>query len=247
MRHRLHGVLSLEVVVDSTRSSHRIFTERLTVRTERWTGIAGLVLVSSVIGGIVFETLGPNVSMTPDQMAASFKSGQVTVGLATTFLLIQKVVLVGFAVGLATLAARGEKDHTISRLILVSGTLQVAITMVYVATFQAIASVAGQLPAAVVFGLATVGENMDLAGMPFLGLMIASAGYGLARAGVLPRWVGRFGLVAGGLLILGSFSLIDPQSFFLMLPLLLAILLTVIWVPVASIALILVREPVAAA
>ena len=212
------------------------------MRTERWTGIAGVVLLTSVIAGIVFETMGPNLSMTPDQMSASFQNGQVTVGLATTFLLIQKVVLVGFAVGLATLAARGEKDHTISRLILIAGTLQVAITMVYVATFQAIVSVAGQLPVPVLFGLATVGENMDLAGMPFLGLMIAAGAYGLARARLLPRWAGRFGLVAGILLVLGSFSLLSPQSFFFMLPLLLGVLLTVLWLGIASVALIRAKD-----
>ena len=217
------------------------------MRTERWTGIAGVVLLTSVIAGIVFETMGPNLSMTPDQLSASFKNGQVTVGLATTFLLIQKVVLVGFAVGLATLAARGEKDHTISRLILVSGTLQVAITMVYVATFQALVSVAGQLAVPVLFGLATVGENMDLAGMPFLGLMIAAGANGLARARLLPRWAGRFGIVAGVLLVLGSLSLLSPQSFFFMLPLLLGVLLTVIWLGIASVALIRARDLVPAA
>jgi hypothetical protein len=32
------------------------------MRTERWTSIAGLALLATVIGGIVFETMGPNWS-----------------------------------------------------------------------------------------------------------------------------------------------------------------------------------------
>jgi hypothetical protein len=77
--------------------------------------------------------------------------------------------------------------------------------------------------------------------------MIAAGAYGLVRASVLRRWVGRFGLVAGGLLLLGSFSVISPQNFFLMLPILLGVLLSVIWLAIASIALIRVNVPVAPA
>jgi hypothetical protein len=217
------------------------------MRTERWTGIAGLVLLGTVIGGIVFETMGPNLSMAPQAMHDSFKNANGAVVAAGAFLLVQKVVLVGFTAGLATLLARGVKEPLLSRVVFAAGILQVAITMIYVATYVAVASVIDQLSAPITFGLFTVGGTMDLAGDAFLGLMFAGAGYGLARSGVLPRWLGRFGLIAGGLLMLGSFSLLDPQGFFVALPMYLGVLLGLLWLLLASITLVRVRPPVAAA
>jgi len=208
------------------------------MRTERWTGIAGLALLATVIGGIVFETMGPNLSQTPQQMHDSFKNANGAVVAAGAFLIVQKVVLVAFAAGLATLVARGEKEPLLSKLVFAGGILQVAISTVYVTTYVAVASVIDQLSVPLVFGLFTVGDSMDIAGMPFLGLMFAGAGFGLARTGVLPRWLGRFGLVAGILLMLGSFSLLAPQSFLLNLPMLLGVLLALVWLLAANIALV---------
>lgn len=217
------------------------------MRLERWTGIAGLVLLATVIGGIVFETMGPNLSQTPQQMHDSFKNANGAVMAAGAILLVQKVLIVLFAAGLATLVARGEKEPLLSRVVLAGGILQVAITMVYVATYVAVASVIDQLSVPIVFGLFTVGDSMDVAGDAFLGMMFAGAGYGLARAGVLPRWIGRFGLIAGVLLMLGSFSLLSPQGFFTALPMYLGVLLALVWLLVANIALIRVRPPLARA
>jgi hypothetical protein len=219
----------------------------MTMRTERWTGIAGLVLLGTVITGIVFETMGPNLSQTPQQMHDSFKNANGAVMAAGAFLLVQKVVLVAFGAGLATLVARGENEPLLSRVVLAGGILQVAITMVYVTTYVAIASVIDQLSVPIVFGLFTVGDSMDVAGDAFLGLMFAAAGYGLARARILPRWLGRFGLIAGVLLMLGSFSVLAPQGFFFALPMYLGVVLGIVWLLVASIALIRVPQPVTAA
>jgi hypothetical protein len=211
------------------------------LRTERRTGIVGLVLLATVIGGIVFETMGPNLSMTAQQVFDSYRSASGAVYAAGAFLLVQKVVLVGFAVGLATLVARSEEEPVLSRLVLAAGVLQVAITMIYVATYVALATVASQLPVPVVFGVFTVAETLDLAGAPFLGLMFAGAGYGLSRGRLLPRWVGRLGMAAGGLLMLGSFTLLQPQSFPLSLPMLLGVLLGLLWLLAAGVALIRVK------
>jgi hypothetical protein len=219
----------------------------MTMRMERWTGIAGLVLLGTVIAGIVFETMGPNLSMTPQQMHDSFKNANGAVVAAGAFLLVQKVVLVAFAAGLATLVARGEKEPLLSRVVFAGGILQVAITMIYVATYVAVASVIDQLSVQITFGLFTVGGTMDVAGEAFLGLMFAGAGYGLARSGVLPRWLGRFGLVAGGLLMLGSFSILDPQGFFVAIPMYLGVVLGIVWLLIANIALVRVRPPMATA
>jgi hypothetical protein len=156
---------------------------------------------------------------------------------------MQKIVLVGFAARLAALVARGEKEPLLSRVVFAAGVLQVAITMIYVGTYVAVASVVSQLSVPVLFGIFTVGDTMDLAGMPFLGLMFAGAGYGLARAYLLPRWLGHFGMVAGGLLVVGSFSMLAPQSFFLSLPLLFGVLLGLVWLLAANIALIRIRLP----
>lgn len=215
--------------------------------TERWTGIAGLVLLGTVIAGIVFETMGPNLSQTPQQMHDSFKNANGAVVAAGAFLLAQKVLLVLFAAGLAALVARGEREPLVSRVVFAGGILQVAITMVYVTTYVAVASVIDQLSVPITYGLFTVGDTMDIAGDAFLGLMFAGAGYGLARAGLLPRWLGGFGLLAGALLMLGSFSLLAPQSFFLGLPMYIGILLGLVWLLVANIALIRVRQAVASA
>jgi hypothetical protein len=217
------------------------------MHTERWTGIAGLVLLGAVVAGIVFETMGPNLSMTPQEMHDSFKNANGAVVAAGAFLLVQKVVLVGFTAGLATLVARGEKEPLLSRVVFAAGILQVAITMIYVSSYVAVASVIDQLSVPITFGLFTVGDTMDLAGDAFLGLMFAGAGYGLVRSGVLPRWLGRFGLIAGGLLMLGSFSLLNPQGFFVALPMYLGVLLGILWLLLASITLVRVRPPVATA
>lgn len=76
------------------------------MRTERWTEVAGPVLLETVIGGIAFETMAPNLSMTPQQMHDSFKNANGAVVAAGAFLLVQKVVLVAFAAGRPSGSAR---------------------------------------------------------------------------------------------------------------------------------------------
>jgi hypothetical protein len=64
---------------------------------------------------------------------------------------------------------------------------------------------------------------------------------------LLSRWLGRFGMVAGGLLVVGSFSRLAPQSFFLSLPLLFGVLLGLVWLLAANIALIRIPQSAAPA
>ena len=209
---------------------------------DRWTGTVGLVLLASVIAGIVFETMGPNLSQTPQQMYDSFKNENWAVMTAGAILIVQKVLIVGFAVGLATLVVRGEKGQILSRLILIGGGLQVGITMIYVAMYVAVASVVDQLTVPIVFGLFTVGGTLDLAGDPFLGLMFGSAAYGLRRAHLIPRWIGYLGMASAALLLLGSFAMLAPQGFFLAMPMYLGVLLGLVWLLVVNIALLR-RQP----
>ena len=213
------------------------------MRTERWTGTVGLVLLGSVIAGVVFESMGPNLSQTPQQMYDSFKNENWAVMIAGAILIVQKVLIVGFAVGLATLVARGgEKAQILSRFVLIAGGLQVAITMIYVATYVALASVANQLTVPIVFGIFTVGDTLDLAGDPFLGLMFGAAAYGLRRVRLISRWISYLGMAAGTLLLLGSFVILAPQGFFLALPMYLGVLLGVVWLLVVNIALVRSRQ-----
>lgn len=208
------------------------------MRTERWAGIVGLVLASTVIAGIVAETIGPNLSMNAQQMHDSFRSANTAVLIGSAVLVIQKVVLVGFAAGLAALAARSERDHVVSGLILAAGTIQAAVSMVYVATYAAVASVIDQLSAPRVFAVFTVGDTIDIAGIPFLGLMFAAGAYGLYRSMLIPLWLERLGIAAGALMLLGSFTIVAPQSFFLTLPKLAGVLAGIVWLLITSIVLV---------
>ena len=54
-------------------------------------------------------------------------------------------------------------------------------------------------------------------------------------------------MVAGGLLVVGSFSRLAPQSFFLSLPLLFGVLLELVWLLAANIALIRIPQSAAPA
>lgn len=208
------------------------------MRTERWTGAAGLVLVVLVLTGVVAETMGPNSSMAAAEMAASFKSAQGTVLVGSAILLGQHIVFALFAAGLAALAARSGKDRALSGLILLSAGLGVSLSMVYVATYSAVATVVNELPIPVVFGIFTVGDTMDIAGSAFIGVMVAAGAYGLARSELSPRWQAGVGLAAGGVMVIASFGILAPQSSLLQVPLLVGILLTLVWIVVASIRLI---------
>jgi len=186
----------------------------------------------------VAETIGPNLSMNAQQMHDSFRSANTAVLLGSSILVIQKLLLVGFAAGLAALAARSERDHVVSRVILAAGVIQVAVSMVYVATYAAVASAIDQLSAPIVFAVFTVGDTMDIAGIPFLGLMFAAGAYGLARSKLIPRWLERLGIASGALLVLGSFTIVAPQSFFLTLPMLVGVLAGIVWLAATSVALV---------
>ncbi|HSS60265.1 MAG TPA: hypothetical protein VLK30_02270, partial [Candidatus Limnocylindrales bacterium] len=66
------------------------------------------------------------MSQTSQQMYDSFKNENWAVMTAGAILIVQKVLIVGFAVGLATLVARGgEKEQILSRFVLIAGGLQV--------------------------------------------------------------------------------------------------------------------------
>src|SRR5579859_2304747 len=91
------------------------------MRIERWTALAGLALITSVIAGVVTESIGPDVTKSAAAVTAKVASDRSGVLINSALHLAAGVAVLFFAAGLATLIVERGGSHAVARVVFASG------------------------------------------------------------------------------------------------------------------------------
>jgi hypothetical protein len=209
-----------------------------------WSSLSGLVFVVLAVVGSALLFDGPSNS-SPAKMAAWYGSGShrwhINLGWILTGLGL--FALIWFVAALrervrASEQAASEDGTFLSTIVLVGGTVYVAVAMAGIAVADGIRTMSDdtyhhQVYSGVIHAASDAAYILVVtAGVAMAALIFASA-VAVRRYAILPRWVGWFGFVAG---VAAIFSVI----FFTML-------VWLLWVAVASVLLFLQSRPEAAA
>jgi hypothetical protein len=209
-----------------------------------WSSLAGLVFVVLAIVGAILLFDGPSDS-SPAKMTSYYDSssnrthihiGWVLTGLGL-FMLIWFVAALRERVR-ASEQATPEEGTFLSTVVLIGGTVYIAVTMAAIAVADGIRTMSDDTYQHRVYSgvIHAAGDASYLlvvtAGAAMASLIFATS-VAIRRYAILPRWVGWFGFVAGVAAIL---SLL----FFTML-------VWLLWVAVASVSLFLASRPAGAA
>jgi hypothetical protein len=201
-----------------------------------WTSLSGLVFVVLAVIGSLLIFDGPSDS-SPAKMAAYYGSdtkrwhinlGWILTGLAL-FSLIWFVAALRERVRESELAAP-ENGTLLSTILLVGGTVYIAVSMAAIALEDGIKTMSDDTFHHTVYSGVIHAANdatyiMVVTGGAALAALIFATSVAVRRYAILPSWIGWFGFVAG---VAAIFSVI----FFTML-------LWLLWIAVASVALFL--------
>ena len=199
-----------------------------------WASLTGLVFVVLAVVGAILIFDGPSDS-SPAKMTAWYQSssnrahiniGWVLTGLGL-FALIWFVAAMRERV-LASEQAAPEQGTFLSTVVLVGGTVYVAVSMVSIAITDGIKTMSDdtyqhQVYSGVIHAASDAGYILTVTAGAGMAAFIFAASVAVRRYAILPGWVGVFGYVAGAAAILSLF-------FFTML-------VWLLWVAVASVVL----------
>jgi hypothetical protein len=209
-----------------------------------WSSLAGLVFVVLAIVGAILLFDGPSDS-SPAKMTSYYDSSSnrthIHIGWVLTGLGL--FVLIWFVAALrervrASEQTTPEEGTFLSTVVLIGGTVYIAVTMAAIAVADGIRTMSDDTYQHRVYSgvIHAAGDASYLlvvtAGAAMASLIFATS-VAIRRYAILPRWVGWFGFVAGVAAIL---SLL----FFTML-------VWLLWVAVASVSLFLASRPAGAA
>jgi hypothetical protein len=209
-----------------------------------WSSLAGLVFVVLAVAGSALLFDGPSDS-SPAKMTAWYQSssnrahvniGWILVGLGL-FALIWFVAALRERVRESEQAAQ-EQGTFLSTIVLVGGTVYIALAMAGIAVADGIKTMSDdtyqhQVYSGVIHAASDASYLLVTTGGAAMGALIFATSIAIRRYAILPRWVSWFGYVAG---VCAIASLI----FFTML-------LWLLWIAVASVMLFLASRPAAAA
>jgi hypothetical protein len=185
------------------------------MNTTRWTGAGLLVLALVLLAGTTFAGPGAEAetagALASDVAAIQDKALLIVVAQAAQVATVAVAALTG--AGLFTLVRRSSPGlGLVGLLMLVLGGLAAAlqgmvgmgmVTATTEYTEGGLVSAGSEYLLGTVVVLSTLHWATWLLGWPLLGAAVAAFGYALPRAyGAVPRWLGRIGLAAGGLLAL---------------------------------------------
>jgi hypothetical protein len=209
-----------------------------------WSSLSGLVFVVLAVVGSALLFDGPSNS-SPAKMAAWYGSdshrwhinlGWILTGLGL-FALIWFVAALRERVRASEQAAPDDGTF-LSTIVLVGGTVYVAVAMAGIAVADGIRTMSDdtyhhQVYSGVIHAASDATYILVVTAGAGMAALIFATAVAVRRYGILPRWVGWFGFVAG---VAAIFSVI----FFTML-------VWLLWVAVASVLLFLQSRPEAAA
>ncbi|HEU5244681.1 MAG TPA: hypothetical protein VFU33_09785 [Gaiellaceae bacterium] len=209
-----------------------------------WSSLSGLVFVVLVVVGSALLFDGPSDS-SPAKMASWYGSssnrmhvhiGWILTGLGL-FALIWFVAALRERVRESEQAAP-EQGTFLSTIVLVGGTVYIAVAMAGIAVADGIRTMSDdtyrhQVYSGVIHAASDASYILVVTAGAAMAALIFATSIAVRRYAILPRWVGWFGFVAG---VAAIFSVI----FFTML-------LWLLWIAVASVSLFLSARPAAAA
>ena len=183
------------------------------MRIERWTAVAGLALIASVIGGVVTESIGPDVTKSAAALTAKVASDRSDVLINSALHIAAGVAVLFFAAGLATLIVERGGSHAIARVVLASGVTTAAASVLTAVLAATVASSIHQLhDNQTVYLLYRGATTSATATTIFFAVSIAATAIGLTGIGLLSRMWGRIGLLAAAVFLVGGFDFLAPDA-----------------------------------
>ena len=183
------------------------------MRVERWSGLAGLALIAAVIGGVVTESIGPDVTKSAAAVTAKAASDRSDLLINSALHLAAGVAVLFFVTGLATLIIERGGSHAIARVLLATGITASAASVLTAVLAATVASSIHQLhDSQAIYLLYRGATTSATATTIFVAVTIAATAIGLAGVGLITRTWGRIGLLAAGVLLLGGFDFLAPDA-----------------------------------
>jgi|GEM_PF-4818067 len=183
------------------------------MRSERWTAFAGLALSGAVIGGVVTESIGPDVTKSAAVLTAKVASDRPDVLINSAFHVAAGLAALFFVAGLATLIMEGRGSHALARIVLASGVTAAAasvLTAVLAATDAS--SVHHLQDSQAVYLLYRGATTSATATTIFVAITIAATAIGLSGIGLLSRMWSRIGVLVAAVFLLGGFDYLAPDA-----------------------------------
>ncbi len=205
-----------------------------------WSSLSGLVFVVLAVVGSLLIFDGPSDS-SPAKMTAYYQSGshRSHINIGWILLGLGLFALIWFVAALRERVRESEQGDTfLSTIVLVGGTVYIAIAMAGIALADGIKTMSDdtyhhQVYSGVIHAANDATYIMVVTGGAAMAALIFATSIAVRRYAILPRWVSWFGFVAGVAAILSV-------AFFTML-------FWLLWVAVASVMLFLASRPQAAA
>jgi hypothetical protein len=183
------------------------------LRVNRCTGAAGLLFLALIIPAIVTESLGPEPTMSPAEVAAKFSSARTDVLVSSVLLVAAVAAFLVFAVGVAETIRNAGRAGLLSAVARASGAVGVGILAVYTAIFASLASSIHHVQnVELVYGIFRAAYAIDSSSDLFLGVFMAASAVPIARTGLAGPWLTRFTVFGGALYALGSLSITSPNG-----------------------------------
>jgi len=201
-----------------------------------WSSLSGLFFVVLAVVGIVFLVDGPT-DASPAKMTAYYQSSShrmhTNIGWILTGLGL--FALIWFVAALRERVRESEQGDTfLSTVVLVGGTVYVAVGMAAIAVADGIRTMSDdtyhhRVYSGVIHGASDAAYLLIVTAGVGMAALIFATSVAARRYGILPRWVSWFGFVAGVAAILSI-------AFFPML-------VWLLWLAVASVSLFLASRP----
>lgn len=183
------------------------------MRVERWSALAGLALIATVIGSVVTESIGPDVTNSAAAVTAKVASKRSDLLINSALHIAAGVAALFFVAGLATLIVERGGSHAVARVVLASGiTAGAASVLTAVLTATVASSIHHLHDSQAVYLLYRGATTSATATQVFVALTIGATAIGLAGVGLLSRISGRIGLLVAAVFLLGGFDFLAPDS-----------------------------------
>lgn len=183
------------------------------MRVERWSAFAGLALTGAVIGGVVTESIGPDVTRSADAVTAEVASDRSDVLINSALHVAAGVAVLFFAAGLATLIVERRGSHAVARVVLASGVTTAAASVLTALLAATVASSVHQLHDSQAAYLLYRGATTSATATTiFVAVFIAAVASGLTGIGLLSRMRGRIGLLIAAVFLVGGFDYLAPDT-----------------------------------
>jgi hypothetical protein len=183
------------------------------MRVERWSAIAGLALMAAVIGGVVTESIGPDVTKSAAAVTAKVASNRSDLLINSALHLAAGVAVLFFVAGLATLIVESGGSNAVARIVLASGIIAGAASVLTAVLAATVASSIHQLhdnqAAYLLYRGATTSATATTI---FVAVTIAATAEGLTGIGLLSKIAGRIGLLVAAIFLLGGFDFLAPDA-----------------------------------